>query len=189
MAKRLHVAKYHITKYSSDNRMRKLYVYLLARAKFYRGHSDSLKAFKQPPKRKHQLPAPLELEAAERYVKFLQIKGNTQQSRKCIFYHHGKANSNLSDTVQHRKPVGISLKAEAQRQIMKYLYIRQYEMQTNWLALIDKVASADLTWRRILCGCSNSSSIFAQTPSILLIIFAAGTAKEICSVGCVTNHL
>ena len=79
MAKRLHVAKFHIIKYSPDVRMRKLYAHLLARSKFNRGYSDSLRAFIPPPKRKHQLSGPLELEAAERYVKFQQVKGNSQR--------------------------------------------------------------------------------------------------------------
>ena len=38
---------------------------------------------------------------------------------------------------------------------MQYLFVRQYEMQTSWLAILDKVISDDFNWQRILYGYSS----------------------------------
>ena len=54
-----------------------------------------------------------------------------------------------------RKLVSASLKKEAERKRMQYLFVRQYDMQTSWLAILDKVISDDFNWQRILYGYSS----------------------------------
>ena len=66
----LHVIKNHILKYSKDGEIRKLYNFLLKTDKSSRNISGSLRKFIPEKSRKRQLPATLELEQAERYLKF-----------------------------------------------------------------------------------------------------------------------
>ena len=48
-----------------------------------------------------------------------------------------------------------TLKQESEANRMQYLYIRNYDMQTNWLKILDKVISDDFRWQRILYGYSS----------------------------------
>ena len=155
LTKRLQVARFHLVKYSSDSRMRKLHAYLFERSKALRGRTAQLKKPPRRLKRDFQLPPTLELDDAEAHVKFLNIKGKTQHSARGLFHHPASATANLSDKALHRKAVISSLKEEANRQLMKYLYVRQYEMQTNWLSLVDKVISDNFNWQSILYGYSS----------------------------------
>ena len=100
-----------------------------------------------PKKRQSQLPAILELENALQHVKFLKVKGNAESSKSGVRVHSfGPGISSSNTSMEQRRLVSDSLKKDAEDRRMKYIYIRQYDMQTNWLKLLDKVIAEDLTW-------------------------------------------
>ena len=87
---------------------------------------------------------------------FLKVKGNSQGSRSGVRINtFGPGISSSNTAMQQRRLVSDSLKKEAEARRMRYLHIRQYEMQTNWLKLFDKVIAEDLTWQKILHGYSS----------------------------------
>ena len=143
-------------KCSLDPKIRNMYNYLLERDKRLRGVTSSLRKFIPSKKRVSQLPPTLELERALRHVKFLKVRGNCQTSRKCVqVQRFGPGISSSQSSVAQRKLVSSSLKQKAELKRMQYLYLRQYQMQTNWLMLLDKVISDDFKWQRILFGYSS----------------------------------
>ena len=77
LSRQLQVVKCLILKYSKDPSGRQLYKYMLKRSKAFRKFPTSLRKPPRTLKRIHQLPAPLDMEQAERNLKFSLVKGST----------------------------------------------------------------------------------------------------------------
>ena len=89
LTKELGVIKNHILKYSKDGEIRKLYRYLLNKDKRSRKISNSLRKFIPEKSRKHQLSGTLELEQAERCLKFELVRGKAQSGTRALKHNLG----------------------------------------------------------------------------------------------------
>ena len=153
--RRLRVVQSHILKYSKDESIRKLYRWMLDRARFFRKLSPSLRKPPSVPKRRHALPPPLDLEQAERNLVFLRVKGNSQTSRRGLRYTPIRnILASTSSSKGHRQNVIDGMKSDAESRRLSILYAKDYMMQTQWLQFIDDVAAEDLTWSKILTNYS-----------------------------------
>ena len=154
--KRIRVTRMQLLKCSLNPKIRSLYDYLLERDKRLRGVTSSLRRYIPPKKRISQLPPTLELERALQHAKFLKVKSNCQTSKRGVQVRSfGPGVLSSESSMTQRKLVSSSLKQEAELKRMQYLYIRQYDMQTNWLTILDKVISDDFNWQRMLYGYSS----------------------------------
>ena len=129
-----------------------------------------------------------------RQVKFLKIKGKSQRSRRAVQVSPFRPGPLTDDSLAtHRKLVSSSLKLHAETRRMELLHLRDYDMQCNWLSLVDKVIADDLTWQKIIYGYSSRLlklliHLRANT-SLLLTTFDGGISKDPTIVAYATRRM
>ena len=127
--------------------MRKIYKYILSKDLYNSGLSGSLKKFES--KGKKSLPASVELEKAGRQVKFIEMKGNVQTSRRGLKQNKFAIKDDGSSKSK-RHIISHTLKMNYNSKTIKNIFGRDLKMQTSWLKVYDIAMAEDLTWQKIL---------------------------------------
>ena len=82
--------------------------------------------------------------------------GHTQVSKRGLSSHPLKNKcSNTSTNKNHRESIALCLKKQAEDKRMQIIHLKDYQMQTTWLPLIDKIMADDLNWQKLLYGYSD----------------------------------